>query len=135
MPEVLVVGAGVVGAATAYELALRGAHVTVVEREHPAYGASGRNVGYLWTHTRAEGAQLELALVGRKRYDELLDEIEDFEFRASGGMIYFFDHQSALFPAFVANRTKAGLPMELLDAEQARERCPVLPEDIGGATW
>jgi glycine/D-amino acid oxidase-like deaminating enzyme len=135
MAEILVIGAGVVGAATAYELALRGAQVTVVEREHPAFGASGRNVGYLWTHTRAEGAQLDLALAGRRRYDELLGEIDDFEFRASGGMIYFFEHQSALFPAFVANRNTAGLPMELLDARQARERCPVLPDDIGGATW
>jgi D-hydroxyproline dehydrogenase subunit beta len=135
MTEVVVVGAGVVGTATAYELALRGAQVTVLEREHPAWGASGRNVGYLWTHTRADGPQLELALAGRRRYDELVEEIDDFEFRPSGGMIYFFEHQSTLFPAFVANRQKAGLPMELLDGDQARERCPVLPDDIGGATW
>ena len=45
-------------------------------------------------------------------------------------MIYFFDHQRALFPAFVANRRKAGLPMELLDADEARARCPILPDDI-----
>jgi glycine/D-amino acid oxidase-like deaminating enzyme len=133
--EILIVGAGVVGSAAAYELASRGARVTLIEREHPAYGASGRNVGYLWTHTRSEGPQLELALAGRARYDELVGEIDDFEFRASGGMMYFFDHQRELFPAFVANRRKAGLPMELLDAAEARERCPILPEDIGGATW
>jgi D-hydroxyproline dehydrogenase subunit beta len=133
--EVVIVGAGVVGSAAAYELARRGTRVTVVEREYPAYGASGRNVGYLWLHTRAEGPQLDLALAGRARYDTLVQEIDDFEFRPSGGMMYFFDHQRALFPAFVANRRKAGLPMELLDADQARARCPVLPEDIGGATW
>ena len=133
--EVVIVGAGVIGAATAYELARRGVQVTIVEREHPAYGASGRNVGYLWSDTRREGVEMEYALAGRRRYDSLVDEIDDFEFRAGGGMIYFFDHQREIFPAFVENRRKAGLPMELLDADQAREHCSVLPEDIGGATW
>lgn len=132
---IVIIGAGVVGAATAYELARRGADVTLVEREAPGWGASGRNVGYLWSHTRAEGVQLEMALAGRRRYLELVDELDDFELVESGGMIYFFDHQRELFPAFVANRNAAGLPMELLDAATARERCPILPEDIGGATW
>jgi glycine/D-amino acid oxidase-like deaminating enzyme len=133
--EIVIVGAGVIGAATAYELARRGAQVTLVEREYPAYGASGRNVGFLWTHTRKAGVEIEMALASRKRYDQLAEEIDDFELRASGGMIYFFEHQQALFPAFVENRRAAGLPMELLDAAAARERCPILPDDIGGATW
>ena len=50
-------------------------------------------------------------------------------------MIYFFEHQQHIFPAFVEGRRRAGLEMELLDARTARERCPILPEDIGGATW
>ncbi len=65
--EVVVVGSGVVGSAAAYELARRGIDVTLVEREHPAFGASGRNPGFLWSHTRAEGTQLELGLAGRGR--------------------------------------------------------------------
>jgi glycine/D-amino acid oxidase-like deaminating enzyme len=130
-----VVGGGVVGSAIAYELARRGITVTLVDRERPAYGASGRNPGFLWSHTRAEGTQLELGLAGRARYDTLVDELDDFEFRPCGGMIYFFEHQTQLFPAFVANRRAAGLPMELLDAAGARALCPILPDDIGGATW
>jgi glycine/D-amino acid oxidase-like deaminating enzyme len=133
--DVVVVGAGVVGSATAYELARRGVDVALVEREAPGFGASGRNPGYLWSHTRAEGSQLELGLAGRARYDTLVEELDDFEFRGCGGMIYYFEHQHALFPAFVANRRAAGIPMELLDAAEARTRCPILPEDIGGATW
>jgi len=47
MPDVVIVGGGVIGAACAYELASRGASVTLVERDHLAAHASGRNQG-LW---------------------------------------------------------------------------------------
>ena len=45
--EVLVVGAGLVGAWTAYHLALRGVRPVVIEANAPASGASGRNAGML----------------------------------------------------------------------------------------
>jgi glycine/D-amino acid oxidase-like deaminating enzyme len=47
MPDVVVVGGGVIGAACALELATRDASVTLVERDHLAAHASGRNHG-LW---------------------------------------------------------------------------------------
>jgi sarcosine oxidase subunit beta len=47
MPEVVVVGGGIIGAACAYELARRGVSVTLIERADLAAGASGRNQG-LW---------------------------------------------------------------------------------------
>ncbi|MEX1265170.1 MAG: FAD-dependent oxidoreductase [Actinomycetota bacterium] len=47
MPDVVIVGGGVIGAACAHELASRGASVTLVERDHLAAHASGRNQG-LW---------------------------------------------------------------------------------------
>ncbi len=133
--DVVIVGAGVVGAATAHFLSARGVGVTLVEGEQPAWGASGRNPGFVWLNTRAEGIQMTLGLSGRRLYDELVEELEDFEFRASGGMIYFFEHQTKVFPAFVENRRAAGLPMELLGPAEARSACPVLPEDIAGATY
>ena len=47
MPDVVIVGGGIIGAACAYELASRGASVSLVERDHLAAHASGRNQG-LW---------------------------------------------------------------------------------------
>jgi glycine/D-amino acid oxidase-like deaminating enzyme len=47
MPDVAIVGGGVIGAACAHELAARGASVTLFERDHLAAHASGRNQG-LW---------------------------------------------------------------------------------------
>jgi D-hydroxyproline dehydrogenase subunit beta len=133
--DVVVVGAGIVGSATAYYLAKGGASVRVLDGRHPAWGASGRNPGYVWLHTRAEGTQMSLALAGRRLYDDLVEELDDFEFRRSGGMIFFFDDQAELFPQFVENRRAAGLPMELLGPGDAREACAILPEDVGGATF
>lgn len=133
--SVVVVGGGIVGAATAYFLAREGIDVTVLERNELAAGASGRNPGYLWTHTRAEGVQVAFGKAGRALYDVLAEELDDFELRAGGGMIYFFEDQADLFPGFVAGRRAAGLPLELLAAADARQRCPILPEDVAGATY
>ncbi|XP_057849477.1 putative oxidoreductase TDA3 [Cryptomeria japonica] len=45
--KVIVCGAGVIGACTAYFLAQKGAHVTVVEKSAPACAASGKAGGFL----------------------------------------------------------------------------------------
>jgi D-amino-acid dehydrogenase len=53
-PDVVVVGAGAIGAAAAYELAQRGARVTVVERSDVAAGCSYGNAGLISpSHTEA----------------------------------------------------------------------------------
>lgn len=46
MPDVAIVGGGIIGAACAHELARAGASVTLIERDELAAGASGRNQGW-----------------------------------------------------------------------------------------
>ncbi len=46
-PGIVVVGAGIVGAAMAYHLARRGAPVTLVDRARPASGATGRSFAWI----------------------------------------------------------------------------------------
>jgi glycine/D-amino acid oxidase-like deaminating enzyme len=134
--DVIVVGGGIVGAATAYFLSRRKLRVLLIEAETPAWGASGRNPGYQWLHTRRAGLQMELGLAGRRLADTLAQELDGFEFRPCGGMIYFFDErQRPLFESLVAERRAAGLPMELLDGKQARAHCPALSARVAGATW
>jgi glycine/D-amino acid oxidase-like deaminating enzyme len=134
--DVIVVGAGIVGASTAYFLAQKGFRTLLIEGESPAWGASGRNPGFLWLHTRKAGIQMQLGLAGRRLADRLCEELDDFEMRPSGGMIYFHEErQEPLFRSFIAERRQAGLPMELIDGKAAREHCPLLSERALGASW
>jgi len=133
--DVVVVGAGIVGAATAHFLSQRRRRVTLIDAKFPGFGASGRNGGFIWTHMRARGPQLELALASRAIFDEYARELDDFEFRPSGGMIYFFEHQRRLFEELVEERREAGLPMSLITREEARQLAPILPDNIAGATF
>jgi D-hydroxyproline dehydrogenase subunit beta len=72
VPDVVVVGGGIIGAACTFELAERGASVTLLEREELAAGASGRNNG-LWV-TPLDGAHLPMARASLERYLELVPE-------------------------------------------------------------
>jgi len=47
MPDVVIVGGGIIGACCALELSRAGAEVTLIERDGLAAGASGRNQGWL----------------------------------------------------------------------------------------
>ncbi|HET9250045.1 MAG TPA: FAD-dependent oxidoreductase, partial [Actinomycetota bacterium] len=69
MPDVVVIGGGIIGAACAHELARRGASVTLLERKELAAGASGRNNG-LWL-TPVDPALLPMARRSLAAYQEL----------------------------------------------------------------
>lgn len=46
-PDILIVGAGVIGMSCAYELSRRGCQVTVIDRGEPGFGCSYGNAGWL----------------------------------------------------------------------------------------
>src|SRR5688500_5558551 len=81
-PDVLVIGGGIVGAASAYHLARRGADVLLLEAEQLAFGATGRNLGFIWVHTRRAGPELELVMATRTGLESLPEELRaDFGLR------------------------------------------------------
>lgn len=68
--EVAVVGAGLAGLSLALHLRRRGVEVCVLEREHPAAGASGRNAGHLLAGT-SEYYNRAVDLLGRDKAREI----------------------------------------------------------------
>jgi glycine/D-amino acid oxidase-like deaminating enzyme len=136
-PDVLVIGGGIVGAASAYHLARSGAEVLLLEADELASGATGRNLGFIWVHTRRAGPELDLVMATRTGLEDLPDELGvDFGLRVRGGLIYFTtEAQAVVMREFVERRTADGVPMELLDGAQARELVPFLPETVLGATF
>ncbi len=78
-PDVVIVGAGVIGCATAWELVKSGLRVAVVERGQPGEEASGAAAGMLAPET-AEGREepyAMLARMSRDLYGSLADELRD----------------------------------------------------------
>ncbi len=135
--SVLIVGGGIVGCATAYFCAREGMDVTLVERRMIGYGASGRNPGFLWLHCRTPGFALDIARAGRALYPELLEVLPGgFEFRPSGGMMYFMTpDQGTVFEEFVAARREDGLDISLIDGDEVRRLVPPIRPDVLGASY
>src|ERR687897_3731752 len=83
MPDVVVVGGGIIGTSCAYELARRGASVTLLEKDEIAAGASGRNLGYVDT-----SKDPALAPLARRTLDRYL------EIASESPVPFFMDHEA-----------------------------------------
>src|SRR5664279_5881233 len=70
----IVVGAGIVGIATARALAIKGYSVQVYERNHKASGASIRNFGMVWPIGQPAGKLYERATRSRNCWLEIGDK-------------------------------------------------------------
>ena len=103
--DVVVIGGGIVGSASAYFLAKKGFNVMLLEKNDIASGASGHNAGYIWIHTRKPGPELTLVSETNKMLSKLPEELDyDFELRQIGGMIFFkTEDQAQIMKEFPAN--------------------------------
>jgi glycine/D-amino acid oxidase-like deaminating enzyme len=135
--DIVVVGAGIVGLCTAWELRKRGFDVVVVEQRFPTYGASGRNPGSIWLQTRRSGTELALAQAGKEKYQEFLREFGDvFDYRNQGGLFFFEnDEQGRVLEDYVSNRRAAGLDISMVSREEALKQSSILPDSAVGAVF
>lgn len=82
--DVVVIGAGIVGTSTAYELARKGRSVALIEKGVVAGEQSGRNWGWVRQQNR-DFHELPLAMVSLQRWAELGAELgADLGFRRTG---------------------------------------------------
>jgi D-hydroxyproline dehydrogenase subunit beta len=134
-PDVVVVGAGIVGCATAWELARRGARVTVVDRGEVSGGTTGLGEGNVLVSDKDAGPELSLSVLGRALYDEL-EAIGDgaAKVRRKGALIVHPDAETwAGEPARAERLRAAGVTCELVDAADVRELEPNLTGAVHGA--
>ena len=69
----IVIGAGIVGLASARALAVRGYQVKVIERNEKAIGASIRNFGMIWPIGQPDGELYERAMLSRHIWKEVCE--------------------------------------------------------------
>lgn len=115
----MIVGAGIVGAGIARDLALRGLPVTVLEREAPAAGATGRCHGLLHSGARYAvkdpGAAAECA-----RENLILKDIASHYVEDTGGLfVAMSDDEAAYGDTLLAACEKASIPMEEISPEDS----------------
>ncbi len=84
--EIVVVGAGVVGAALAYRLAQAGARVSVVERRFAGAGTSGSSFAWLNGHDKTPRDYHRLNLLSIRDHQDLADEVGGSWVQVPGGI-------------------------------------------------
>ncbi|HEX2535833.1 MAG TPA: TIGR03364 family FAD-dependent oxidoreductase [Chitinophagaceae bacterium] len=137
MPDrtALVIGAGIVGLATARSLALNGYSVTVLERHARAVGASIRNFGMIWPIGQPDGVLYERALRSRSVWEELCTGAGLWYEKGGSLHLAYRPEEWDVLREF-AEASGKGRPVRLLDSEEAAEKSSaVQPQGLLGALW
>lgn len=128
--DVIVIGGGIMGAATAFFLRQRGLSVILLERDLVGQHASGTNFG----NVRQQGRflpQLPLANRAREIWGKLPELIgEDVEFLPSGHLRLAFRAEDAdRLEAYARDARAYGLELELLSGNALRARFPFVSRE------
>jgi glycine/D-amino acid oxidase-like deaminating enzyme len=129
-PDVVVIGAGVIGCSVAWHLAALGARdVLVLERDQVGHGTSAMSSGILRTHYSVP-QNVELAQRSWRFFERFAEHLEDHE--ASAGLVkcgYLIaapagDKVGPLRESLAAQQAR-GIAVHLLDAREAAARLPI----------
>jgi D-hydroxyproline dehydrogenase subunit beta len=133
-PDIVVIGAGIVGAACARWLARAGARVELYDRSFPASGSSGACEGNVLAWDKELRRELPLAQRSAELWAGLADELpDDLEYERKGSIVVAETAQE-----MVAARERAavlerhGVPSRLLDADELRAEEPHSAPDLPG---
>ncbi|GGV43099.1 NAD(P)/FAD-dependent oxidoreductase [Streptomyces griseoflavus] len=113
--KVVVVGAGVVGAACAFHATSAGLDVTVVDRGAVGSGTTSRGEGNILLSDKEPGPELDLARLSRALWDEVGEELgpDSFELDRKGGLVVASTTEGlAALGGFAARQEAAGVRVE-----------------------
>lgn len=137
-PDVVVIGAGLVGAACAYYLARAGAQVLVVDRTGPAGGTTAGGEGNILLSDKLPGPEAALARHSLALWHELAEAAQGtsaFEFDQKGGVVAARTSDLGALTELAERQRAAGITAEALDADAVRELEPRICEQIAGGAW
>lgn len=129
--DVLVVGAGIVGAACAYRLAERGLQVQVIEQAAgPAMGSTGKSAAGVRVQF-SEPTNILLSWLSLQEYRQM----PQASYRPVGYLFLVPQQEWAAHLEGLEIQRGLGVPVEVLGIEEARRRVDFDPEGIAGATF
>lgn len=131
----IVIGAGIVGLATARALAVRGYKVTIFERNERAVGASIRNFGMVWPIGQATGPKYERAMLSRGIWKEICTEARIWHDEVGSlHLAYQQDELQAITEYVESNRHYRDCA--LLNPKQTLQKSDAVnPTGLKGALW
>ena len=128
--DVVVIGAGVMGAASAWRLAERGLKVVVLEQASPASGSTGRSAAGVRTQFLTE-TNILLAHHSIQEYAAMPES----GYQPAGYLILVPEVLWADHQAGVAIQHRLGLQTEVLTPEEAQSQAGFLQDGLGGCTY
>jgi glycine/D-amino acid oxidase-like deaminating enzyme len=134
--DAVVIGAGMVGAATAAALAATGRRVVVVDRSGPLGGTTAAGEGNILVSDKLPGPELELALRSVALWRKSADREGGFEFEAKGGVVAAHDEaQLAALLDLTERQRAAGVEVRPLDPGGLRDAEPRIGPGLAGGAF
>jgi len=138
--DIVVVGAGIVGCAVAYELARRGASVQIVDDRPAGMGATQASAGVLapYLEARENGPLLALTARSLDLFDSFIERVStgsgaSVAYRRSGTIeVALHEESMARLRQSAEWLSARGVAAEVLDAQATRGEEPRLTGDVTG---
>lgn len=136
--DVIIIGGGIIGAASAYHLSLAGLHVHLIERGAPVSGTSSRGEGNILVSDKPPGPELELQKFSSGLWAEFAEsDLEfDIELESKGGVLLgTADGAMQALDGYATTHEAAGVQVERMDAKALYEREPNLAPGLPGGLF
>lgn len=135
--DVVIVGAGALGAACAYFAAREGLRVAVLERGQICSGSTSACEGNVLVSDKEAGPELDLAKYSQRVWRDDLAEFGDlWEFESKGGLIVSSTAESADGLAALARRQRAaGIEVTDVQADRVRDYEPHIRADLAAGAY
>lgn len=135
-PDAVVIGAGIIGCAIAYELQKAGVQTLIVEAAEIASGASGASAGGVRQQNR-DLREIPLAIDAISMWSSLSHELSaDLEYHQDGHlMLAENEEEIPELEARVARERELGLDDQLIYPDELEEIAPGISDSVVAATW
>ncbi|HEU4422389.1 MAG TPA: FAD-dependent oxidoreductase [Pilimelia sp.] len=138
LPDVVVIGAGMVGAACAYYASRAGLAVTVLDRGPIAGGTTAAGVGNLMVSDKPPGPYLDLAVYSLRRWEELGGELgaATIELVRKGGLAVAAAASELAALAHVSGRQRsAGVDVVEVTPDELPGYEPLIARNLAGGVF